>query len=219
MRKFWVVPLIAVTLLASGCGGSTTTLVPSTDASPEQTLGEAVREETQQDDPVAEAPQEPSEESEDPSAQPTEGSRQAPAPIGSTMLITDDEGVDQWAIQLLASTLNVNDVVAEENQFNDPPPPGFQYASADFAVTYIGPDKGFPGMDFSVAYVTAEGTTHKESDVGVVGPEELSNENELYTGGETTGSVYIAIPSDQVSGGTWRVTPFFSSSEFFFSTE
>jgi len=219
MNRKFVVLVVALPLLA-GCGGGSTTLVPSTEATSEQESASDVPEDVQEeDDPSLEPIEGDSEGESEPAPEPSQGSRQLPAPIGSTMLITDDEGVDQWEIEMLASNLNVNDVVAEENQFNDPPPPGFQYASADFAVTYVGPDKGFPGMDFSVAYVTADGTTHKESDVSVVGPNELSDENELYTGGETTGSVYIAVPSDQASGGTWRVTPFFSSSEFFFAAD
>ncbi len=215
MDRRFVVFVVALPLLVA-CGGGSTTLVPSTEATSEQEVASDVLEE---DGPSPESAEEDSEGETKPAPEPSQGSRQSPAPVGSTVLITDDAGVDQWEIELLASNLNVNDVVAEENQFNYPPPPGYQYASADFAVTYVGPDKGFPGMDFSVAYVTADGTTHKESDVSVVGPNELSDENELYTGGEATGSVYIAIPSDQVSGGTWRVTPFFSSSEFFFDTE
>jgi len=219
MHRNFAVVAVALPLLVA-CGGGSTTLVPSTEATSEQEAASDVPDGVQEEaDPSPEPAEEDPEGESEPAPEPSQGSRQSPVPIGSTMLITDDAGVDQWEIEMLASNLNVNDVVAEENQFNDPPPPGFQYASADFAVTYVGPDKGFPGMDFSVAYVTADGTTHKESDVSVVGPNELSDENELYTGGEATGSVYIAIPSDQVSGGTWRVTPFFSSSEFFFDSE
>ena len=219
MNRKFVVLIVALPLLAA-CGGGSTTLVPSTEATSEQEVSSDASDESQDEfDPSPEPAEEDPEGEAEPAPEPSQGSRQSPAPFGSTMLITDDAGVDQWEIELLASNLNVNDVVAEENQFNGPPPPGFQYASADFAVTYVGPDQGFPGIDFSVAYVTADGTTHKESDVSVVGPNQLSDENELYTGGEATGSVYIAIPSDQVSGGTWRVTPFFSSSEFFFESE
>ena len=78
-------------------------------------------------------------------------------------------------------------------------------------------DKGFPDVDISVAFVTEEGTTHKPSDISVIGPDDLRNENELYQGGSAVGSVYIAIPTAGADSGTWRISQFFNDSEFFFA--
>jgi hypothetical protein len=199
--------------LLVACGG-TTTLVSTPSPSPpsaeaEEILGQTERESADSD-----------EGSSPPASTVAElGSRDDPAPVGSTALISDASGQPIWEVTLLETELNVNEVVAKENQFNDPPPADFQYAAAEFSVTYLGSEKGFPSMDLSVAFVTADGTTHKPSDVSVVGPKELSNANELYQGGTAVGSAYIAIPTAGASTGTWRISQFLNDSEFFFAAQ
>lgn len=59
-------------------------------------------------------------------------------------------------------------------------PPGLQQSAATFSVTYNCAERGFPGIDLSLAFLAAGGTTHKPSDVSVVGPDELSNENGVF---------------------------------------
>ena len=134
-------------------------------------------------------------------------------------MISDAGGQPVWEVTLLESQLNADQVVAKENQFNEPPPAGFQFAAAKFSVTYLGPEKGFPGIDLTVAFVSNQATTHLQSDVSVVGPDQLSDENELYSVGNAVGSVYVAIPSEGADAGTWRISQFLNDSEFFFSAK
>lgn len=206
------VGLLVAILALSGCGGSTT-LVSTPAPTPPEEQAETVDESALVDVVDEEA----TKASPDPS--PSLGSRQQPAPVGSTAVISDASGQPVWEITLLESALNVNDIVARENQFNDPLPEGSQYAAATFSVTYLGAEKGFPGMDLSVAFVTADGTTHKETDVWVSAPDRLSNENELYQGGTAEGRAYIAIPSAGATTGTWRISQFLNDSEFFFAAQ
>ena len=72
-----------------------------------------------------------------PESTPALGSRQNPAPVGSTAVISDASGEPDWEVTLLESDLNVDDVVAKENQFNEPPPGGMQFAAAKLSVTYV----------------------------------------------------------------------------------
>lgn len=146
------------------------------------------------------------------------GDRARPAPIGSTALIKDASGSSLWEVSLLESNLNVNEVVANENQFNSPPPPGYQFAMAKIRVTYLGTGNSMPSASLTIAFVSASGTTHKEHDVVVVGPNELSNVNELYTGGTATANSYILIPTADSARGTWRVSSFFTDGEFHFAS-
>lgn len=206
---------LGIGMLAAGlaaCGGTTTlvsTPVPSTVQVPSENV----------DSPAPETPSSAGSTDASPESSSSLGSRQNPAPIGSTALISDTTGEPVWEVTLLESELNVNDVVAKENQFNEPPPDGFQFAAAKVSVTYLGPDKGFPGMDLMVAFVSEQATTHLQSDLSVVGPDQLSDENELYSGGNAVGFVYVLIPSEGADAGTWRISQFLNDSEFFFTAQ
>jgi hypothetical protein len=52
-----------------------------------------------------------------------------------------------------------------------------------------------------------------------VGPEELSNSNELYEGGTAIGNVFIAVPSEDITKGTWRLSTTWGGQEVFFKAE
>lgn len=195
------------------CGG-TTTLVSTPGPSDAVADSEVVEDTALEGEVELETASEESEV-----AAPVIGSRETPAPVGSTAVIRDSNDEPVWEVTLVKSTLNVNELVETENEFNDPPPSGLQYAAAEFQVTYLGSTKGFPGSDLDVAFVTQEGTTHKQFDVSVVGADSLSSENELYEGGSVTGSVYIAIPTQGADQGTWRISQFLNDSEFFFKAQ
>lgn len=206
-----VLALMHLGPLLIACGGTTTLVATPSPSPPTAEVEEFVEE----------AEEAPADSNDEPSTSllAEVGGRSNPAPVGSTALISDSSGSPVWEVTLQESVLNVNDIVAQENQFNDPPPAGLQYAAATFGVTYLGSEKGFPGMDLNVAFVTADGTTHKPSDISVVGPDELSNENELYQGGTAVGSAYIAIPTAGAATGTWRISQFLNDSEFFFAAQ
>lgn len=197
--------LLAAVFLLSACGGSTTLV--STPLNDVSTTSTAADEEQSSD----------GENSGGRSVDSEIGSRERPAPIGSVVLIKDADGNRVWEVELVESSLNVNSVIANANMFNSAPPAGFQFARATVKVTYLGPAKGLPGSDLTVAFVSAAGTTHKTLDIFVVGPQDLSNVNELYPGATSTASVYIAIPTFDAEKGTWRVSAFLNNEEFHFS--
>ena len=200
------VAAICLVIIASqlvGCGGTTTLVSMPKDEATTTALS------SQQQNDGSESLNE--------SPESVIGDRAQPAPIGSKALISDSNGNPLWEVTLLESNLNVNEVIANENQFNSPPPTGYQFASATIRVTYLGVDKSTPGWDLSIAFVSLSGTTHKEFDVSVVGPNRLSDVNELYTGGTVTANVYVTIPTVDSAKGTWRVTPSLLDTEFYFA--
>ena len=198
-----VIYLVIITSQLVGCGGTTTLVSTPIDEATTTTVSSQ-----QQDD---------GSDSLDESPESAIGDRAQPAPIGSKALISDSNGNPLWEVTLLESNLNVNEVIANENQFNSPPPTGYQFASATFRVTYLGADKSMPGWDLRIAFVSLSGTTHMEFDVIVVGPNKLNDVNELYTGGTATANVYVAIPIVDSAKGTWRVTSSFLDTEFYFA--
>ena len=202
-----VVSLIAVALQLAGCGGSTTLVsTPSAEATVTTQTASGQYESDDKD-------------TKDESPELTIGTRARPAPIGSSAQINDSNGIPLWEVALLESNLNANDVIAKENMFNSPPPSGYQFASARFRVTYLGADKSTPGSTLSFAFVTSSGTTHEQYDISVVGPNQLVDVNDLYTGGTATANAYISIPIADSAKGTWRVSPFFLDTEFHFAAE
>lgn len=158
-------------------------------------------------EPAAEPAEEP--------AAGAEGTRDNPAPLGTTVVLSEG-GEDTYEITLGPATLNANEAVAAANQFNEAPPAGFQYAVLPVAVTYIGSETGTPWIDLTIEFVSASGTTHTQSDSLVVGPSpDIFEINELYPGASGSGNITIMIPTDNAEAGTWTVSSLFVEPYFF----
>lgn len=146
------------------------------------------------------------------------GTRDNPAPLGTTIEIVEF-GETTYEVTLGPAVLNANDAVLAANMFNDPPADGFQYALLPVQMTYVGTDTGNPWIDLSIQFVSAAGTTHTEGDTLAVAPEPtLIDINELYPGASAEGNVVIAIPTDGAEAGTWTVSALFGD-PFFFAAE
>lgn len=215
MRRF-IIALSLTVMVTTACSGGTTTLTPrETDSE-----SPSVSTETVDELPLTDSPEDEDSSTAESSPAALElGDRANPAPVGTLVQISDDSGQAKWNVTLVGTNLNVNEEIITENQFNGLPDAGFQYAAATFLVKYVGSDKGFPGSDLSVAFVSSSSTTHKESDAFIVGPDSLDSLNELYTGGEEEGSVYISIPTMAAADGTWRLSHTFDNGEYFFQAQ
>lgn len=149
---------------------------------------------------------------------PEVGTRDNPAPLGTTIEISEF-GQVVYELTMGPSTLDATAAVLEENMFNDAPPEGFQYALVPVTVTYLGDETGLPWLDITVEFVSAAGTTHTESDTLTVAPAPTFIDiNELYNGASGTGNIVIAIPIENASAGTWSVSTIFGD-PFFFTAE
>ncbi|WP_439565039.1 DUF4190 domain-containing protein [Microcella sp.] len=151
-------------------------------------------------------------------AESEQGTRDNPAPLGTTIEITEF-GEPIYELTMGPATLEANAAVLEANMFNEPPAAGFQYALVPVTVTYVGTETGTPWIDLSIQFVSAAGTTHTEGDTLSVAPSPtLLDINELFPGGSGTGNVVIQIPTDNAAGGTWSVSTLFGD-PFFFTAE
>ena len=115
------------------------------------------------------------------------GSRQNPAKIGATLTGKD------WTVVVNKFTPDATEQVMAENEFNDEPKAGQEYALVNLTVTYTGDGSDFAEF-ISVAFVGDDGKTYNQSDSMAVAPDAL--EGELYKGGTATGNVEIAIPKN-----------------------
>ncbi len=106
--------------------------------------------------------------------------RTAPIALGATGHLAD------YRISVVSTTPLANEIVAQTNQFNEPPAPGKQFYIARIAVTYDGAASGNPGWDLnfqSVGDLNASYTTFN-NDCGVY-PEQQYEQTELFPGGST----------------------------------
>ena len=147
------------------------------------------------------------------------GTRENPAPIGTTVEITSG-GSPNYEVTLGTPTLDATAIIAAENQFNEAAPEGFQYAILPVTVTYVGSETGTPWIDLNIEFVSTAGTTHTEGDNVAVGPSPTFMDiNELYPGASGTGNIVIAIPTADAAAGAWAVEPLFFGDTFFFAAQ
>lgn len=146
------------------------------------------------------------------------GTRDNPAPMGTTVIFSDNTG-DLWEVTLSDPILNANDIVAAENQFNEPAPEGYQYAMVNVTAKYIGKATGTPYWDLTISFVSEAGTTHETGDISAVIPSELSAVNELYPDAVGVGNIAIAVPSANVEAGNWTVTAGYGSDKYFYQAQ
>ncbi|WP_280467125.1 DUF4352 domain-containing protein [Nocardia cyriacigeorgica] len=138
-----------------------------------------------------------------------QGTRANPYPLGS--VITDGD----WQVTVNSVTLNANDAVADENSFNEPPPPGSQYLLANVTITYIGNDPQGETPFATISYITADGNTVNSYDSNAVAPDALDTSSPLFEGASTTGNVEFIVPSASAAQGTLAVEPALLSDKVF----
>ncbi|MCL2465824.1 MAG: DUF4352 domain-containing protein [Micrococcales bacterium] len=127
------------------------------------------------------------------------GTRENPYPIGSTV-----KG-KEWDVTINSVTLDATAAVMAENQFNDPPGEGQQYALVNITVTYTGTDSSTPWT--TIKYVGADGSTSSGSDSFAVAPEAFDSLTELYQGGTATGNIVLQVPTEAPETGVLSVEP------------
>ena len=119
------------------------------------------------------------------------GSRDNPVPIGEIVSIAD------WDISVIAVTPDSTDIVASENQFNDPPAAGHQYVLVLVEATYTGDssDSLLWSVDMSVV---GDSAVVVSDQCRAVVPNELDSFTEVFGGGVITGNLCWEVLSSDV---------------------
>ena len=119
--------------------------------------------------------------------------------------------VGDYDVSVLSVTPNANDVVAAENQFNDPPADGNQFFLARVSVTYNGSATGNPGIELNFQAVGAKSTSYTvfNNPCGVY-PDQNYPVTELFGGGSAEFNVCWQIDSDDADSLEMYVEPSFS---------
>ncbi len=117
-----------------------------------------------------------------------ESSRENPIPVGDTVT------VGAWTVRVVGVTLNADEVVEGENQFNDKPGPGQQYVLVTLETTHNGNGSSDPWRRLMWAAVSDDGT-HYESPLEVVIPENLGDIGRVPSGIKATGNILLEVPT------------------------
>jgi len=169
-------------------------------------VGSAVDDALEQDSPEVAADSGDSADSED-----DKGSRDNPAELGDTI------SGNEWDITVDGFDANATDEVLAQNEFNEAPDSGNNYAVAEVTAAYTGDDSGNPMVGLSFAYVTTDGNTLSASDTLADGPSpDIADVGDMYEDASKTFHVTFEIPEDD--DGLVRVNPGMISDELFVST-
>ena len=119
--------------------------------------------------------------------------RDNPVPLGQEAQVGD------WKIKVVSATLNANDVVAGQNEFNNPPEAENQYVLVKVQATRTGEEPAAFLPDIYCAFVGSGGTTFETALADV--PDNMSKAAEASKGASISGNLVFQVASDQVPGG------------------
>ncbi len=133
-----------------------------------------------------------------------------PAPIGTPVEV--GEG---WTFTVTTPATDLDDVVAAENQFNDPPPDGFRFVGIDVEYRYN-------GTSVSSAFEVGTkmvGTSNVEiaKGCGVI-PDPVDTFADVFPGGVVTGSLCYVTPIGDLGTLVLYTSTGFGEAPVFFST-
>ena len=119
--------------------------------------------------------------------------REDPAPFGTPVMVGD------WSIRVSRVQFSADPIVLATNQFNVPPPDGYQFVMALIDATYLGPETGDLMWDASFKVVGLSNRAFDQGDPGCgVVPRDMASLPEAYPGGRVTANVCWAVPNSDI---------------------
>lgn len=112
--------------------------------------------------------------------------RRAPTPLGTTQ----DVG-EGWSVTVNESPRDITDAVMAEGVFNEPPPAGYRFVGVEvtYAFNGTGSDTGFTVTTSAVT----DGNVRLSINCGLI-PNPLDEFNDVFTGGQVTGTLCFVVP-------------------------
>ena len=137
------------------------------------------------------------------SAQAGEGQAEAPPAAPVVLALGQPGQLTEYTVTVDSVTLNGNDIVAKENQFNSPPTG--QYVLVGITVTYNGTDEGDPWIDLSTKFIGTDSRKYNESSCSAVVPNEASDLPTLLPGGTGSFQACLDVAPTAIPGGQVEV--------------
>lgn len=200
---FAVGGLLVLSLAA--CGGD--------EQAPEVTPAPVVSEEPAEREEEA-ATQEVAPEPEE--SAPTAGTREAPLALGEARKLSS---ASAWTVSAITSDLDAADAITAADEYAPTPADGETFVLGTFSIAVDGDAIAAQGMDLAndgadpwmsvwFEYVAADGTSFDgTSGTGCYTDDMLHSQGSVYDDGAVvTGDICVAVPTDKVPGGLWRVS-------------
>lgn len=140
---------------------------------------------------------------------PEEGSRDNPDPLGDVYEVTTDD--EEWEFKIESVNFDGWPAIQAENQFNEPPPPGWRWVLVAVSLNYI--DGSAASHPSWVVDVSATGSASRiyteyndevDGGCGVI-PNDLFGSDELLPGGSAAGNICLPIPDAEITDGSLRL--------------
>ena len=113
--------------------------------------------------------------------------------------------VGSWELAFGPTVGDADALVAAHDPANKPPPAGRRYVLVPLRLTFKGSDVGEPWLDLDVRYLSRAGVLYGEAEIDQCGsvPGSLEYVAEMPPGTTRWGNLCVAVPADEVDGGTW----------------
>lgn len=126
------------------------------------------------------------------------GSPDAPVAIGEAV------EVGNYDVVLEGVTPDAEQIILDENSYNEPAPEGMQFVLFEVEATYAVEGTGWIGSELTFALVDSSGeeflSRGADADCGVI-PQPLINAPELANGESASGNVCLVLPPDVLEDG------------------
>lgn len=119
---------------------------------------------------------------------PHPGTRENPLPSGSVVTLGDG-----WQMRVLGTAADGTKEVLAANQFNDPPPAGYQFFVARISATFNGPGSAHFDGGYRLRTVGAAGVAYSTFDPGCGVVPDALKDSEVFTGGSIVGNLCWSI--------------------------
>jgi hypothetical protein len=151
---------------------------------------------------------------------PAEGAGLDPAPpsapgidINTPFGIGDTVPVGDWELTALSVTPDATDAVMEENQFNEPPQPGYQFYIVEISATYVGDQSEALALGPSMSAVGGRAVAYGYNATCGVIPNAVDDFTELFPGGTVQGNLCWEVAATDIDSMVLIVDPIFSFDE------
>lgn len=108
--------------------------------------------------------------------------------------------VGEYTVTVTGVNLNANEIIANENQFNEPPTN--QYVLVDISVVYNGDDEGDPWIDLSHSFQGTDARQYDSSSCTAVQPNPVMDVPTLTNGGAADYQVCMDVPAEAMDGAS-----------------
>lgn len=141
--------------------------------------------------------------------------RTNPAPLGAEQTIKDDGYTISVKINSVTRGEEAWNMVADANQFNDPPPENMEYMVVNITVTALASETDASMTVYGYSDFTAFSSTNSEYESPILVDPEPALEGDIYEGGSITGNITLSVgkedPAPKLafrrnfdgSGGLW----------------